>query len=314
MTQQKRNIRSLMLLLVLSTVTVAIYWGGKDPNSSSVDKTMFRVEDLQSVNEVTLESDTNKVDLKYAGSRWVVNGQYAADRQLIELLFATLQQAEPKRAVTTAWRDSISQALKKSGVKVSLVSEGKTLKSFYAGGNPQKTQAYFQLSSSDNPYIMAIPGYRVYTSGVFELNENGWREKRVFNFNWRNFKDLKVFNLAHPQQDFTVEFTGRYFGIKELPNADTLKLNNYLDAVSLVQVLQYGTAGSSHSNQYDSLIATAPVVKIDVRDVAGKIFSLSLYDALPHDQQVLGKVDNEPVLFRKRDAGALMKTRDYFKK
>jgi len=73
-----------MLLLVLSTVTVAIYWGGKDPNSSSVDKTMFRVEDLQSVNEVTLESDTNKVDLKYAGSRWVVNGQYAADRQLAQ--------------------------------------------------------------------------------------------------------------------------------------------------------------------------------------------------------------------------------------
>ncbi len=314
MTQEKRNIRLLILLLVITMVTAFVYWRGKDSNSSRVDKTIFTVQDLQSVNEVTLESDTGKIELKYNGSRWMVNGRYAADRQLIELLFATLQQAEPKRAVANAWRDSISQVLKNSGVKVSLVSEGKTLKSFYAGGNPQKTQAYFQLSSGGDPYIVTIPGYRVYTAGVFELNENGWREKRVFNFNWRNFKDLKVFSRLHPQQDFTVEFTGQYFGIKDLPNADTLKLNTFLDAVSLIQVLQYGTAGSAHSKKYDSLLATAPDLKIDVRDVADNIFSLSLYNALSPDQPVLGKLDNEPVLFRKRDAGAVMKTRDYFKK
>jgi len=314
MIQEKRNKRLLILLVVLTTITAFVYRRGDDSNSSPVDKTMFRVQDLKLVDEVALESDTGHIDLKYAGSRWMVNDHYPADRQLIELLFATLQQAQPKRAVATAMRDSLSQVLKKTGVKVSLLSEGKTLKSFYAGGNPQKTQAYFQLSSGSDPYVVTIPGYRVYTSGIFELDENGWREKRVFNFNWRNFKNLKVSNLAHPQQDFTVEFTGQYFGIQDLANVDTLKLNNYLDAVSLIQVLQYGTAGSGQRNRYDSLLATVPVMKIDVRDVADNVFSLSLYNVLPHDQRVLGKSGNEPVLFRRRDAGAIIKTRDYFKK
>jgi len=79
-------------------------------------------------------------------------------------------------------------------------------------------------------------------------------------------------------------------------------------------VLQYGTGGNAHSKQYDSLLAIAPVLKIEVRDVADNVFSLSLYNALSHDQTVLGKLDNEPVVFRKRDADAVMKMRDYFKK
>ncbi len=37
---------------------------------------------------------------------------------------------------------------------------------------------------------MNIPGYRVYVSGIFELDESGWREKRVFAFNWQNFQKL----------------------------------------------------------------------------------------------------------------------------
>lgn len=313
MTQEKRNIRLLILFLVLTIVTGTVYWSGRTTHASPVDKTMFSVEDLNSIDEITLTSDTNKIDLKYSGSRWMINDRYPADRQLTELLFATLQQAEPKRAVAAAQRDSLRTALEKSGVKVSLLSQGKLEKSFFAGGNLQKTQAYFQLAPGGNPYVVTIPGYRVYTSGIFELTENGWREKRVFNFNWRNFKDLRAFNSANPKEDFTVEFTGQYFGVKDLSSIDTLKLNNYLDAVSLIQVAQYGTAGH-HQKQYDSLVATMPATKIEVRDVADKIFSLSLYSPLRGDVQVLGKVGEEPVLFNREDVNAIAKTRDYFKK
>lgn len=313
MTQEKRNIRLLILLLVTTVTTALVYWNGKDSNTLIIDKTIFNVEDPRSVDEVILESGTNKITLKYTGNKWTVDGRYAADRQLIELLFATVQQAQPKRAIAKTLRDSVQQALENKGVKVSLISGGKTVKSFYAGGNPQKTQAYFQLVSGGDPYIVTIPGYRVYVAGIFELDKNGWRDKRIFNFNWRNFKDLKAYHFANPRQDFTVEFSGQYFGIKDLSNIDTLKLNNYLDAVSLIQAQQFGTTGN-HSKQYDSLLSTAPVERIEVRDVADNVFSLSLYGTLPHDQQVLGTLGQEPVLFSRRDVSAIEKTRDYFKK
>jgi len=313
MTQEKRNIRLLILLVVTTTITALVYWGGKNSNATTVDKTIFKVSDLTSVDEVTLESNANKITLKYDGGKWMVDDRYAADRQLIELLFATVQQVEPKRAVAKVLRDSLQQALEKTGVKVSLIAAGKTVKSFYAGGNSQKTQAYLQLVPGGEPYLVTIPGYRVYASGIFELDKNGWRDKRIFNFNWRNFKDLKAFHAADPRQDFTVEFGGQYFGVKDLTTVDTLKLNNYLDAVSLIQAQQFGITGN-RSKQYDSLLTTAPLVRLEVRDVADNVFSLSLYNALPHDQQVLGRLGDEPVLFNKREASAIEKTRDYFKK
>ena len=87
---------------------------------------------------------------------------------MIEVLFATLQQAEPKRPVSPSIRDSVRQDLRQRGVRVSLFSSGVKEVGFYAGGNMKKTQAFFSHEQKDEtPYVITIPGYRVYVSGIF---------------------------------------------------------------------------------------------------------------------------------------------------
>ena len=129
---------------------------------------------------------------------------------MIDVLFATLQQAIPRKPVAAALSDSVSQYLQKDGVNVSLFADGNLEKSFFAGGNLQKTTAYFQLPGSV-PYTMVIPGYRVYTSGIFELKASGWKQKYVFGFNWRNFQRLEAEFPANHGYDFKVIMNKEFF-------------------------------------------------------------------------------------------------------
>jgi hypothetical protein len=309
--QQKKNIRLLILLGLLLVATGVVAWLNTDDGAVEIDKTIFRVEDFKTVDGFTFESKAGKVDLKYNGSRWKVNNKYDADRNLVDVLFATLQQAEPKRPVASALKDSLAKVLVNDGVKVSLYAKENTLESFYAGGNGKKTQAYFKQVNDHTPYVMIIPGYRVYASGIFELDENGWRDKRIFNLNWRNFKDLTTTFSKEPKQNYKVSFIDKYFGVEGMTYVDTTKLNNFLDAVSFINADQILKPGSSVT--YDSLLKTQPVVTISVHDVAEKNIELSLYAPIKNDPYVLGRsADGEGVLFRRETITPIIKGRDYF--
>lgn len=251
---ERRNKQQFILLFVLLSATVSLYWYGQRDLERSVDKNLFKNFDLEAIDEVSLVSETGSVTLKYNGSRWKVNDDFNADANMIDVLFATIQQAEPRRPLAASLQDSVSRSLQQDGVKVSLISSGTTMKVFYAGGNAVKTQAFFLEENGSYPYIMTIPGYRVYVSGIFELGESGWRDKIVFGFNWRNFQRLEATFPERAADDFVVAMEDNYFSVAGLPQVDTTKLNDFLDDVSLLSVDEYLPA----SGALDSLTSDKP--------------------------------------------------------
>jgi hypothetical protein len=303
--QEKRNIRLIISLFLLTAATVGVLWmNGR--SDVSLDKNIFKLEDSKNIDRIVLESANEKINLKFNGTRWIVNEKYEADRNLVDVLFATIQQAEPKRPVSSLLRDSLSNALERNGVKVSFFGADKQALTFFAGGNPKKTQAYFRKQGDDTPYVMIIPGYRVYTSGIFELGANGWREKRIFNFNWRNFKSLTATFSQTPTQSFKVTFIDRYFGIEGINQIDTTKLNNYLDAVSLL-------AADAFIENPDSLSQLEPQVTIEVMDVADRRYALSVFPRQVARPSVVGKIEEEQlVTFYPQKITEILRTRDYF--
>lgn len=272
--QQRRNKSRLILLAVLTTLALIVFWWIQPENRLDLKEDLFQVEDLSSINRVTLQSDNANISLSYDGSQWRLNESLAVDRDMISVLFATLQQARPKRAVAQSSQDSIFRELKTSGVTVSLY-EGEALREqFIAGGNRTKTQAYFAAPGTGEVYVMAIPGYRVYVSGILELDANGWRDKFVFNFNWRNFKRLEMRWPDEPSENFAVSMQKDFFGIEGMAAADTSKLNTFLDNVSLLTVDAY----LSEPGLIDSLQSLQPQFDLRVSDIANRTYRLRVFD------------------------------------
>lgn len=261
------------MLIVLILVIAGLAWFTRSESTYEIDKALYRPEDLKSVNRIVLESAKGKAKLEYQNSRWRVNDSVAADRGLVEVIFATIQQAEPKRPVSESQQDSIASLLKSSGVKVSLYVGETEVNTFYAGGNEEKTTAWFIKPESSTPHVVTIPGYRVYVSGIFELAPIQWQEKLIFDFNWRNFRSLET-KFRNPKGDFRVLMERNDVSIENLAEADTARLNSFLDGISLLQVEEY----IEKDNFTDSLKQKGPVVTFLISDLGNRTFSLAVYE------------------------------------
>lgn len=310
MMQQRRNKSRLILLTVLTTLALIVFWWIQPENRLDVRADLFQVEDLSSINRVTLQSDEANISLNYDGAQWRLNDSLAVDRDMISVLFATLQQARPKRAVAQSSRDSVFSELKTSGVTVSLY-EGEALREqFLAGGNRAKTQAYFAEPATGEVYVMTIPGYRVYVSGILELDANGWRDKFVFNFNWRNFKRLEMRWPDEPSENFAVSMQKDFFGIEGMAAADTSKLNTFLDNISLLTVDAY----LSEPELTDSLQSLQPQLDIRVSDIANRNYRLRIFD--PGDSgPVFALVqEGQAAVFDRRKIMQISRPKSFFRK
>lgn len=305
--QQNRNKRLALLLAGLCGAILLMLWYRGINNSFSVDPGIYRYGDLKSVNRVLLESPSGTTDLVVQGSRWVVNNSFPADRGLIEVLFATLQQAEPKRPVATSIQDSVAAAVRANGVKVQLYSGGGPVKTFYAGGNSEKTQAYFVLPEEAEAHLMAIPGYRVYVSGIFELSALGWREKLVFDFNWRNFKNLRA-SFRNPKGDFSVGLDGNIAVLENAAEADTARLNTFLDQISMLSVEDYLETPPSG----DSSRISQPFVTFSIADIGGRTFSLEVFEL---QGKFYGRLNNQVwATLDERKVLPLLRPKEFFAK
>jgi hypothetical protein len=156
-----------------------------------------------------------------------------------------------------------------------------------------------------------IPGYRVYTSGIFELEAPGWKDKYVFNFNWQNFKSLTVSFEASPADNFEVVMD-KLPVLKDIAKADTAKLNDFLDKVSLLTVDQYLTKDQAAA--YDSALFTSLGFEITVADISGKTYALKLYPEIGKPQVFGVAQESYPAVFDSRKILPLMKTKGWFTK
>lgn len=306
--QEKKNKRRFAVLVILTVVTLLVFWWIQPENRLDINQDIFQV-DLNTISKVALVSGGDSVVLSYNGSVWRVNDTYPADADMIQVLFATLQQARPKRAVATSLEDSIYRVLSQSGVTVSLYEDKVLKKAFLAGGNTAKTQAYFADQESKTVYVMTIPGYRVYVSGILELPTEGWRNKFVFGFNWRNFNGMEVVYGKKPGDNFRVSKEGQYFGIPGI-ETDTARLNTFLDNVSLLTVDAY----VNKPRLRDSLLSAEPMMDIRITDIGDRAYRLRLYD--PGGAKAVSGIvqDAQLAVFDHRKIEVLLKPKSFFRK
>jgi len=159
-------------------MSLSVFFFFREGPRPVIDPEYFKVEGTEKIDGISLQSPQGEIGLKFENNQWRVNGKWEADLQMIKVILATMKQVEPRRPVATSIKDSVLRVLTQGGTHVKL-SEGGIVKfEFLAGGNTLKTESWFLRRGDVQPYIMMIPGYRVYVAGIFELDESGWRKRK----------------------------------------------------------------------------------------------------------------------------------------
>lgn len=303
--QKKKNIRLAVTLVVMIIITIVTYILVQPNTGLDVDRGLFAVENTLEVDKVTLE-DANQVALTFERNQWRVNNQYDADPQRINVLFAILQQVRVRRPVAITQRDSVNEKFTTSGTKVKLYANGQIVNEFEVLGDEQKSLTYMRLND-DQTYLVEIPGYKSYLAGIFNLDKNGWRNPLVFQLNWANLLSVSLSYPESSNNDLVINFEDRYLALKGVENADSTKLGNLIDDISLFYVNDYLNEDEVDRSKVDEYQAL-----IEVKDIAGNNYSLTVCEEASPSEYFVFVDSTDYAIIEKQLVNRVTKPKAYF--
>jgi hypothetical protein len=95
-------------------------------------------------------------------------------------------------------------------------------------------QSYFVLG--EDVYLMQIPGYQSYVAGIFEVSENDWRDRVIFDGIWQDMVSLKIYRPNKEPVEF--KYDDRLLRIQN-QKADTAEVMNFVERFNYFFVDQF---------------------------------------------------------------------------
>lgn len=288
--QTKRNLILLIIFLILLGWTVIYINLEHKPEGLSINELKFSVSDTASINQITITGNDSKNVLSKASGNWKVNETYLMDPSMHKVLMSVLNQVRVKRTVPKTDLIKISEDISKNGFKIEIKSSSEPDHVFYAGGNGISI-SYF-MDEDEIPFIVHLPGYESYVTGIFEVAENDWRDRLIFKTSWLGIKSLDLSYPENANSNISIRAENNLYTVAGVSRLDTASLMGFLDRISYFYTDQYIDAGQVEA--YDSLKETKPFALLKVNSLGmDKPVNIEFYSQIPGDNVIMAVLQDE---------------------
>lgn len=274
----KKNTLTILITLALAVIAGYFLYTNRKGTIRQELKD-FAIEDTSAITKIFMVDMANhRITLeKTKPGYWTVNGRYKVRNDLMDILLKTMKNLEVKSPVARAARENVIKRLATGAVKVEIYqnNDDEPGKVYYVGGATQdKYGTYMLLENSSEPFIMSIPYFSGYLSTRYNTDEYEWRDKTVFNY---QFKDIAGITVEYPRDtaySFAITNTGNWnYTLRSLQNDelisdyDTTNLKIYL---TLFKNVQFESFVRKMNKAYrDSIVSYPPMCTITVSDMSG---------------------------------------------
>jgi len=294
--QKKKNLRLLTILSVLIVITAILYSMGDEKRGTNLSKEKFAVADTSQITRVEIMHQGKGTVISRENGRWMVNDKYLLDEGMRTVLISVLNRVRVQRQVAEVIQAEVNDSLRLNGYQVKVYGQSQLLMEYFAGGDKGANVSYFKKPEEETPYVVHLPGYESYVTGLFEITENDWRNRIVLATNWNVIDTLTLDYPQNPQSSFSIIFRNNQYQVPEVAKADTSVLYNFMDNISYIVADQYIDKGQYP--QFDSLANTQPLAVLFVKEIGEKFAKqVQFYPPLPQKRMLLGKFDNQLILF-----------------
>ncbi len=291
----KKNVTLSILLGILILISVLLGVTNNTRRSTISDSDLFAVNDTSLINKIIIEGKDIQNSLVRHNGMWTINQRHPADPYIIQVFLIVCNQVEISRGVAKVQREEIIKSLKNEGYLVTLYHDNDVIKTYYAGGNANKTISYMMEANARTPFIVNLPGRDTYLSGIYEISENDWRDRMVFSSSWRTLQELKMSYPGHPEYDFTITSDMNFPEVTGIQQPDTARLIDFLDRFMYFQTDKY--LSGSESKKYDSLSNTSPEALLTIKDAMdSRSGIIEFFPVLKGDNVMLGRKDSTQLM------------------
>jgi hypothetical protein len=234
--QSNKNIALLSVWIVLVLLALLAYsYDPYERKSTSFEKNLFAIENAnQTISRIELTGQDFSNTLAKEGNLWTVNEEYLLDASMQQVFFKLLEQVSIQRPITGENSAKIKGNVLDSGVKVNIFGNEKILNSYTVGGDFQSMRSYFV--KGDDVYLVQLPGYQSYVAGIFEVPENDWRDRVIFDGIWQDMVSLKIDRPNREVIEF--KYDDRLLRIQN-QKADTSEVMNFVERFNYFFVDQF---------------------------------------------------------------------------
>jgi len=309
---RKKNIQLIIILLGLIALSIFLVNQGNRKTRLSVDESYFSVIDTASIDRIEIQLSSSKNVLQRSGNHWKINDKYYLDASMKTVLLTVLNKVRAQRPVPANRLGEIKEDLSGNGIHVDVYSGSDVIQSYISGGNGVSVSYFMKID--EDPYIVHLPGYDSYVSGIFEVSENDWRDRFIFSTNWLGLKELSLEYPGSTGDNFKIMTSGTHFTIPGISQTDTTAIMEYIELFNYFQVDQFINSGDNV--KYDSIFNTTPYALLAVDDTSfDSPMVIRFFIIDKEDNLVPCLIGNQPaIMSAKRVKPILRKKKDFIQK
>ena len=291
-----RNIVLLGISLLLIILNLWLFNLKPALVSVSFDPDLFMIRDTTQIEKFQFHSKI----LDHYFSRqegWKINNKFPSDPNLRKMLFTVSKRVKVSRALTGNEKEQLLKRSEEMGTSVILTVDGDE-RSYSVVGNANKTKTYF--IENQEVYQVDIPGYQDFLASIYELKRDQWRDRLVFNGNWRTIQKMEVIYPEKSDKNLLIRFKETFYEVDDLTQIDSSAVVAYLNQFEYMQANERISFGFSPA--YDSLAQTPPEVIISLLDIKYKLpREIRIFPQLPGQNiRLIMDQDDELMVFESK--------------
>ena len=303
-----RNIVLLGISLLLIILNLWLFNLKPALVSLSFDPDLFMIRDTTQIEKFQFHSKI----LDHYFSRqegWKINNKFPSDPNLRKMLFTVSKRVKVSRELTGNEKDQLLKRYEEMGTSVILTVDGDE-RSYSVVGNANKTKTYF--IENQEVYQVDIPGYQDFLASIYELKRDQWRDRLVFNGNWRTIQKMEVIYPEKSDKNLLIRFKETFYEVDDLTQIDSSAVVAYLNQFEYMQANERISFGFSPA--YDSLAQTPPEVIISLLDIKYKLpREIRIFPQLPGQNiRLIMDQDDELMVFESKRILPYFKSRTDF--
>ena len=291
-----RNIVLLGISLLLIILNLWLFNLKPALVSLNFDPDLFMIRDTTQIEKFQFHSKI----LDHYFSRqegWKINNKFPSDPNLRKMLFTVSKRVKVSRALTGNEKDQLLKRNEEMGTSVTLTVDGYE-RSYSVVGNANKTKTYF--IENQEVYQVDIPGYQDFIASIYELKRDQWRNRLVFNGNWRTIQNMEVIYPEKLDKNLLIRFKKTFYEVDGLTQIDSSAVVAYLNQFEYMQANERISIGFSPA--YDSLVQTPPEIIISISDIKYKLpIEIRIFPQLPGQNiRLIMDQDDELMVFESK--------------
>lgn len=240
----------------------------------------FAVPDTAAVTKIVIwDKSPDTVTLERKGIQWLVNAQYIARHDAIEVILETLYRIRLRNFPQAAAEQTILSAMATYGKRVEIYQGETLVKSFIVGTEtPDMLGTYMLMDGYEKPVATYMPGFNGYLSSRFFLREDLWRTREL----WPNPEEISRVSLVYPDTGlFELQRTGNQYtlvlGTGAGTAADPMASQALFKAIQQAQYEGMIIPSDVVWGKRDSINKSIPVALVTVTYVGGNSADMRLY-------------------------------------